>query len=315
MSEGRAQEGQGEKLMGNESGESASHGDAPRFNVKMPTLGGKQFWTDYRWDDGWRLQENAITGHWRVLSPKNTRYGWGTRAACEKVFQEHIDPDRIPDDRVIVLLHGLMRSSGSMAPVGESLQKEGIGRPIAFEYASTRQGISHHAKALRELLESLPGSPRIDMVAHSMGNIVLRHLIADLQREGDPKNLLQRFGGIVMLGPPNQGADIARQLGKLGLFELVTGEGGMQLGPAWEAFQHHLATPHCPFLIVAGDLQSSWMVNPIVQGPSDLVVRTEEAFLEGCTDFVTVPVLHSFLMNDEAVQGKVVDFLRRTSDS
>ncbi len=315
MSDGNAQEGQSGQAMSNESREEESAGDAPRFNVKLPTLGGKQFWTDYRWDDGWRLQENAITGHWRVLSPNNTRYGWGTRAACEQVFQQHIDPDRIPEERIIVLLHGLMRSSGSMAPIGEALRKEGIGRPVPFEYASTRQGIAHHARALRELLESLPGSPRIDMVAHSMGNIVLRHLIADIQREGDPKNLLPRLGGIVMLGPPNQGADIARQLGKLGLFELVTGEGGMQLGPAWEAFQHHLATPACPFLIVAGDLQSSWMVNPIVQGPSDLVVRTEEAFLEGCADFVTVPVLHSFLMNDEDVQGRVIDFLRSTSSS
>lgn len=315
MSEGIADEGASAKPSSDEPVPSDSQKNAPRFNVKLPTLGGKQFWTDHRWDDGWRLQENAITGHWRVLSPSNTRFGWGTREACEQVFLKHVASNRIPDTHVVVLLHGLMRSSSSMAPVGEAIRKEGTGRPIPFEYASTRQGIAHHAKALREFLESLPGSPRIDIVAHSMGNIVLRHLVADLQREGDPRNVLQRLGGVVMLGPPNQGADIARQLGKLGLFELVTGEGGMQLGPAWEAFQHHLATPTCPFLIVAGDLQSSWMVNPIVQGPSDLVVRTEEAFLEGCADFVTVPVLHSFLMNDEAVQKKVVDFLRSTSDS
>lgn len=281
------------------------------YNWRLPTMGGKQFWTDYVWHDGWRIQQNAITGHWRLLSPKNLRYAWGSREACESILRTHIDPQRTPDDRVVVLLHGLMRSSSSMGKVGDAVEQAGLGRAVTFEYASTRRGIAEHAAALREWLERLPGEPQFDFVAHSMGNIVIRHMIADLQREGDPKNVLGRMGKFAMLGPPNHGADIARQLGKLGLFETVTGQGGMELGPAWEAFQHRLATPHCPFMIVAGDLtNNSWMKNPIVQGPSDLVVRVDEARLEGCAEFHTVPVLHSFLMNDPQVQELVVRFFR-----
>ncbi|MGN6547535.1 MAG: hypothetical protein ACTHK7_20955, partial [Aureliella sp.] len=47
----------------------AQEAAAPRrhWNVPLPTLGGQQFWTDHRWNDGWRLQQNALTGHWRVL--------------------------------------------------------------------------------------------------------------------------------------------------------------------------------------------------------------------------------------------------------
>ncbi|MEM8736309.1 MAG: hypothetical protein AAGG44_18915, partial [Planctomycetota bacterium] len=37
----------------------------PYPNVPLPTLGGKQFWTDFAWRRGWRLQKNAVTGLWR----------------------------------------------------------------------------------------------------------------------------------------------------------------------------------------------------------------------------------------------------------
>ncbi len=279
-------------------------------NFPLPTLGGKQFWTDFAWNDGWRLQQNAITEHWRLLSPKNVRYAWGNRLECESAMERHVTPpERQPDARIIVMLHGLMRTSGSMSQVGKALEDAGIERPVCFEYASTRRGVAAHAAALRHWLETLPGEPRIDFVAHSMGNIVIRHLIMDLQRDGDPRGLLARSGKFVMLGPPNHGANIARQLGKLGLFETVTGQGGMELGPAWEAFEHRLAIPPFPFMIVAGDVQKSWLKNPLVEGPSDLIVRTEETKLDGADAFHVLPVMHSLMMNDSTVQQLVVDFL------
>ncbi|XZE54374.1 esterase/lipase family protein [Planctomycetaceae bacterium SH139] len=279
-------------------------------NFPLPTMGGKQFWTDFAWNDGWRLQQNAITEHWRLISPKNVRYAWGNRLECESAMERHVaQQTRQPDSRIIVMLHGLMRTSASMSQVGKALEDAGIVRPVCFEYASTRRGVAAHAAALRHWLETLPGEPRIDFVAHSMGNIVIRHLIMDLQRDGDPRGLLARSSKFAMLGPPNHGANIARQLGKLGLFEIVTGQGGMELGPAWEAFEHRLAIPPFPFMIVAGDLQKSWLKNPLVEGPSDLVVRTEEANLEGAAAFHVLPVMHSLMMNDSTVQQLVVDFL------
>lgn len=279
-------------------------------NLPLPTLGGRQLWTDHLWNDGWRLQQNAITGHWRLISPANVRYAWGSRAACEQAMQERIDPDRVPDPHIVVLLHGLLRSSQSMAKLQQALVCSGPGRPVAFEYASTRKSISEHAAALREWVERLPGKPRIDFVCHSMGNIVVRRAIADWQRQGDPQGVLPRIGRMVMLGPPNQGADIARRLGKLGLFEIVTGRGGTELGAAWDSFQTELAIPPCPFAIVAGDLTASWIKNPLISGPSDFLVLVEETKLDGCAEYRTVPVLHALLMNDASVQKFVSEFLQ-----
>lgn len=285
--------------------------DAVQYpNLPIKTLGGKQFWTDFAWADGWRMQQNAITGHWRVLDPKNVRRAWGNRPACEAVIEKNVDRTLAVEQHVVVLLHGLLRSSASMAVLEKVIEKETGLRTVRFDYASTRKGIAEHAIALRQVLENLPGDPKIDFVCHSMGNIVVRHLLADLTRDGDPQNLMPRLRRMVMLGPPNQGADIARQLGKLGLFELVTGKGGMQLGPAWDEFQANLATPSFPFIIVAGDTGEGWLRNPAIGNASDLLVKLDEARLEGCEKFHVVPVIHSLLMGDKAVQAIVVDYLR-----
>ena len=49
-----------------------------------------------------------------------------------------------------------------------------------------RRSISDHARALKEVLENLPSHTELRFVGHSMGNIVVRHLIADLKKD-DPK--------------------------------------------------------------------------------------------------------------------------------
>ena len=47
-------------------------------NIKMPTMGGEVFWTDLAEYNGWRIQQNDITHHARILDPENVRVAWGT---------------------------------------------------------------------------------------------------------------------------------------------------------------------------------------------------------------------------------------------
>lgn len=281
----------------------------PWFNLKLPTLGGKQVWTDHVWRDGWTIQQNVLTGHWRLLDPHSVRHAWGSRAGCDAVLQQKELSGTIAGGRAIILLHGLMRSSSSMEQLAKSLQ-ETLELPIInFAYASTRSSISEHAAALRELVAGLPGDTRLSFVGHSMGNIVLRHALGDWQRTGDEQTL-QRIEQVVMLGPPNKGAAIARQLAKSRVFGWVTGQAGMELGPHWKEFEDKLAVPHCPFGIIAGHLPESSFQNPLVDGASDFVVSVEEAHLAGEADFLEVPRLHSFLMDDPEVQRAVANFMR-----
>ncbi len=279
------------------------------LNLKMPTLGGKQIWTDHVWRDGWSVQQNVLTGHWRLLDPRNIRHAWGSRAACEAVLERQQLSDQVAGQRAIILLHGLMRSASSMDKLQESLS-ETLGTSIInFEYASTRGSISDHALALREMVAGLPEDTRLSFVGHSMGNIVIRHAIGDWQR-ADDHSTLRRIEQVVMLGPPNQGAAIARQLSKSRVFGWVTGQAGLELGPAWAEFEAKLAVPPCPFGVIAGHLPESTFQNPLVDGASDFVVSVDEAHLAGEADFLEVPRLHSFLMDDPAVQQAVANFMR-----
>ena len=302
------------------------------FNVPLKTTGGTQLWTDHCDRDGLRIQQNALTGHWRLLDSHDVRQAWGTRQACEAKLGELCiaaeslstptpSPGSAPGNtnaaprHAVVMLHGLMRTRHSMKTLAQSLADKGSadgGEPIQtirFSYASTRSSIGDHAAALREVLESQPSSTQFSFVGHSMGNIVVRHLIGDLKRDGDPQNILPRCRSMVMLGPPNQGAAIARRLAPTKLYGWVTGAGGMELGPGWEAFSANLATPDFPFLIIAGDVSGSTVQNPLVDGSSDFVVSVDEAKLDGSVAVETFPVLHSFLMNDAAVVERTVDFL------
>ncbi len=278
------------------------------FNIPTPTLGGKQFWTDHCFRNGWKIQQNALTKHWRLLDDNAVRRAWGSRGACQQVLDQKQPTWQSDRPLVIVLLHGLMRSSTSMNSMAKALERGLNCDTVAFEYASTRLPIAQHAEALRDCVQGIPADRRIAFVGHSMGNIVVRHAIGDWQRQAGTSPL-SRIHGFVMLGPPNQGASIARQLSKTGLFKLITGESGMQLGPEWDRFESRLAIPPFPFGIIAGHFEGPAQ-NPLVDGASDLVVSVEETKLEGATDFMEVPRLHSFMMDDPEIQQATIQFFK-----
>lgn len=296
---------------------------AQPLNLPLKTAGGAQVWTDHQWRDGWRVQHNVIAGHWRLVDADDVRRAWGSRAHCTEVLETMVPEHRFKsadgiaegehDDppRVIILVHGLLRTHHCMKPLEQAFAEVGQQNVVRFSYASSRQSIEEHAVALRELIEELPEDTELSFVTHSMGGIVVRRLIGDLQRDGDPHGVIQRSRSMVMLGPPNQGAYIARVLASTGLYEVVTGPGGMELGPRWAEFEATLATPPFPFGIIAGDKSGTKVLrNPLLEGPSDLLVTVEEAKLEGAEFFEVVSVVHSLLMRDPDVMERVVQFVQ-----
>ena len=47
-------------------------------NIPTQTAGGDTFWTNLAEHNGWRLQQNMITKHARILRPDGVRVAWGT---------------------------------------------------------------------------------------------------------------------------------------------------------------------------------------------------------------------------------------------
>jgi pimeloyl-ACP methyl ester carboxylesterase len=283
-----------------------------RINVTAPTGGGKQFWTDRFVHHGWRIQQNTYTGHYRLLDDKDFRRAWGTCDGCRQEFDRFRIRNQLPPVRgkIVVTLHGLGRTRQSMAGIGNYLAREGGFTWINVTYASTRDTIDAHAQALADVVRQFTEADEINFVAHSLGNLVIRRYLADraqagLKEQGPP------LGRIVMLAPPNQGSQIAEKLHNNKLFQLVYGLSGAQLSGSWGEIEQRLAIPPCPFGILAGGRGGSAVNNPLIEGDDDFVVTVEETRLAGAADFLIVPELHTFFMDDPMVRECTLRFLQQ----
>ena len=49
-------------------------------------MGGKTFWNTLTEVNGWKLQQNMITHHARILNNSNVRIAWGTINGMEKAL-------------------------------------------------------------------------------------------------------------------------------------------------------------------------------------------------------------------------------------
>ena len=274
-----------------------------RPNLAMPTPGGLQFWGDVFWFDGWRIQEHVFTGHYRLLDPADVRHAWGTRQACRTAFEAARRDDHLPrpSGHLVVLLHGLGRTSASMAQMQRSLEAAGYAT-AALTYPSTRRSLADHADQLVQVLERLEGVEQVSFVTHSLGGIVVR---AALARDGAWRERVE-LGRVVMLAPPSNGSSIARDLEDFLPAQLVLGPVAKDLA-ADEI--REIPPPPCPFGVIAagGPREEGW--NPLLEGDDDGVVSVEETRLEGADDFLVVRGLHTFLMNDEDVIAATLRFL------
>lgn len=269
----------------------------------VPTLGGRQFWGDLCYLQGWKIQRNVFTGHCRLLNPVKSRYASGSLEHCQKVLN-HVQQQQqlIPDTgKAVILLHGIGRSSICFSKMKDSLQADGL-TVIPFEYPSTRIPLQKSAEYLQSVINSLGSVSSIDFVAHSMGGLVVRTLLKEFS---DP-----RLHSLVMLGTPNYGAELADMLHRTKIFSLVFGPAGQQLVTGDSAAIGQLPIPSIPFAVIAGGKGNADGFNPLLPGDDDGTVTVRSTRLKGAADFLRVPRIHTFLTSDPEVIEAVRCFLR-----
>lgn len=283
-----------------------------RFNLATPTLGGLQLWTDEFVYHDWRIQRNSLTDHCRLLDKHNVRRGWGTFAECQRRFAELKQTERIPPlpKRVILAIHGLGQRRSCWNDFVESMRDEPDCAVLCMSYASTRGDLTSHAESLAKVLAGLAEAREISLVGHSLGNLVIRRYWRFAQESPDSGRPDPRIRRIVMIGPPNQGANIARQLSQIPLFTQVVGPSGKQLTLEWAQVERELSTPDCEFGILAGGQGDERGLNPLIPGDDDLIVRVDETRLAGARDFRVLPCLHRQLPRDTRVHEFARQFLR-----
>ncbi|MEE3369936.1 MAG: alpha/beta hydrolase [Planctomycetota bacterium] len=281
--------------------------------LRTPTMGGKQFWSDQFIHPPWRIQRHVLTDVCRLLDGSDRAVIWGNYSKCLAEFeqvkrQQHVPPLK---SRVVIVLHGAIRSRSSMDPICQFLEKRTGYLAINVSYASTRAKISQHAIALRKIIEQLaPQVKEINFVAHSMGNLVIRHYLQDLKLQPRKSAVTPRLGRIVMLAPPNQGTELAARVRNNPIFLALWGVSGGEMA-TWKTLEPRLGIPDCEFGIIAGNPLPNQQGNPLIEGPDDLVVGVQETQLPGAHDFLVLPVSHSTIMHDQHVQDATLRFLQR----
>jgi len=206
-----------------------------------------------------------------------------------------------PDTELVVLLHGIFRTSLSMSLLGIRLRKAGF--VVAnLGYPSRRMPLEAIADTLHpKIQQAIAGHGKVHFVAHSMGGLVIRHYLS--------KHPLPPIGRIVMLGTPNHGSEIADWLRSMKLYHWLYGPAGQQLTtdalhPALEAGE---------IGIIAGDRSLNPLGIHIFRGSSDGTVSVTSTKLANMKDHITLPRSHSFMPLTKLVSDSVIRFIKTGS--
>jgi len=212
-------------------------------------------------------------------------------------------PEGIFGQETVILLHGLARTDRSMRPLEEHLSRAGF-RVHNLRYPSTDLTPEELVAHLDTRISGCcAGASRVHFVTHSLGGILTRAYLA--------AHPLSNLGRVVMLAPPNRGSEYADAFADSKLFQAAFGPTSTQLGTGPDSLPNRLPPPDFEFGVIAGTKSVNPVSGLVIPGESDGTVSVESTQLPGMSDFIAVPVSHTFIMQSDAVAAQVVEFLRR----
>ena len=284
------------------------------MQLPVGTLGGKQFWTDELVHGSLADPDEMCC---RVISdcltPDNKRRAWGTWEHCQDQWKTSGRANTIPPlkPKVVLVLHGLGRTRSSMADLVEYLTKHGTYEVLNIAYASTRVPLSEDAKSLARWSAAWRAWKRstLSPTAWATWWCAISCTISWWPRAGwaiDPAHPPVRHAG-----PAEQRRCAGRDgSSTIRSFASCSARAASSSRSNGNELREHLATPPCPFGIIAGGAADGSGRNPMLEGDDDMVVTVEETRLPGAADFVIVPAVHTFIMDDPRVQEYTLRFLQ-----
>lgn len=198
----------------------------------------------------------------------------------------------------VVLVHGIWSNPASLVPLAARVKKGGY-TPHLFGYNSVIKSPAENAKKLATFLDKMDDDI-IHLAAHSLGGIVLKHLMHTYK----PKNI----GHVLMMATPINGSDTAREFNSHDVTKLVLGRATEQglLGdvPPWPKDR--------PLGMVAGNHSfglKSVLKEGLLEGPNDGTVKLSETMSDEVTHRHEIPFSHTVMLLSNDLADAVLCYL------
>lgn len=205
----------------------------------------------------------------------------------------------------VVLLHGIGRTSMSMAELARAFRGAGY-KDDNIGYNSTRDTLATIIEEVHKRIRpySRAGDPPIHFVCYSLGCLVTRGVL----HQHRPENL----GRVVMLGPPNQGSELADYLKDHAVSNWLFGPNLPRLGTANRDVLLRLIGDSADYGpgIIAGRDSIDPIASAILVDPNDGRVPVERTKLPGMKEHIVMNASHTTLITNDAVIAQALYFIQ-----
>ena len=116
-----------------------------------------------------------------------------------------------------------------------------------------------------------------------------------------------------MLAPPNQGSEVVDGYKNIPGFRLLNGPAGMQLGTDDQSIPRQLPAVEFELGVIAGSKTFNPILSLQLPNPDDGKVSAQSARVEGMSDYLLLPVTHTFLMRSRQVIAQAIHFIEHGS--
>ena len=208
-------------------------------------------------------------------------------------------------NELVVLVHGFARSHLSLRSMERACNSQGY-NTINWRYNSLHGRISDHVNSLAEKLAKIPDDTMLHGIGHSLGGIILR---------GAFSKYSSKLGRLVLLGTPNQGAQMIKRAPLLFQYRFIP-QSLQELHPD-SLLLKQLAIPNMEIGVVIGSKSFhianpvSWLNQYILHDlKHDGTVEQTSTTLLPNTDLFIANTNHSFLPSDKNIIQQSLHFIK-----